>query len=139
MANLSGFLKPAYFEKTAEAVISDRFIGEDGEPLKFVMKTMPQEKLKSILNRSLKQVKDKNKVVGQEVDQDLFTVRCIVESCVQPDFKQQDICDAYGCVDPYSVPEKMLNAGEFKKLSQMFLDLNDLDNEKIDLMAVTKN
>lgn len=139
MANLSGFLKPAYFEKTAEAVISDRFLDENGEPLKFVMKSMPQEKMKSIIARSQKEVKSKGKVIGTEVDNDLFVARCIVESCIQPDFKDKDICEAYGCEDPYLVPQKMLFVDEYDKLGRMFLDLNGLDGSTIESLAVTKN
>lgn len=145
MANLVGFLKPTYLERTAEAEISDRFVDEEGKPLKFIMKSMPQAKLQSILKNAVKEAQSKNgkRKGGNEIDeatQNRITAVCIVESCVQPDFKQTDICEAYGTVDPYLVPERMLNAGEYKKLSDMFLSLNELNDETIaDLMAVTKN
>lgn len=145
MANLAGFLKPTYLERTAELVISDRFVDENGEPLKFIMKSMPQAKLQSILKNATKEARAKagKGKAGSDIDeavQNRITAVCIVESCVQPDFKQTDICEAYGTVDPYQVPERMLNAGEYKKLSDMFLNLNELNDDTIaDLMAVTKN
>lgn len=136
MANLAGFLKPAYTEKTATYTnISDRFIDEEGKPLAFILKTLPHSKMKSIANRSRKQ-KGKNE---GEIDQSLFISRCIVEACVQPDFKDRDLCLAYDTEDPYELPEKMLLSAEYEKLANAFLELNGSNGEALDVMSVTKN
>lgn len=134
MGNLAGFLKPTYTEKTVEVNISDRFLDDDGNPIPFRIKTVSHSKLKSLANRSRKQGKK-----GEELDQSLFIARCIVESCVQPDFKDTELCHAYGTEDPYELPEKMLLASEYEALAKAFLDLNGNEGEDLDVSKVTKN
>lgn len=135
MANLAGFLKPAYTEKTAEYIISDRFLDEDGNPIPFKLKTLPHSKMKSIANRSRKQ-KGKNE---GEIDQSLFISRCLVEACIQPDFKSKDLCDSYGTEDPYELPERMLLASEYEALAKAFLELNGSEGSELNITNVTKN
>lgn len=135
MPNLAGFLNPAYKEKTIEVIISDRFLDEEGNPIPFKLKSLPQTKMKSIAKRSMKAgAKNSN-----EIDTSLFIVRCIVESCIQPDFKSKDICDQYETEDPLEVPEKMLLASEYEKLGRAFLDLNGIEEGGLDITGVSKN
>lgn len=135
MANLSGFLNPAYKEKTIEVIISDRFLDENGEPIPFKLKSLPQTKMKAIAKRSMK-TGQKN---SNEVDAPLFIVRCIVESCIQPDFKSKDICERYDTEDPLEVPERMLLASEYEKLGRAFLDLNGIEEGGLEVTGVSKN
>lgn len=136
MANLAGFLKPTYTEKTATYTnISDRFVDDEGKPLAFILRTLPHSKMKNIANRS-RRSKGKNE---GEIDQSLFVARCIVESCIQPDFKDRDLCVAYDTEDPYELPEKMLLSSEYEKLANAFLELNGSNGEDLDVMSVTKN
>lgn len=136
MPNLAGFLKPTYSEKTAVFTnISDRFLDEEGNPLPFILKTLPHSKMKSIAQRSRK---SKGKNEG-DIDQSLFVSRCLVEACVQPDFKDRDLCLAYDTEDPYELPGKMLLASEYEKLANAFLELNGSNGEELDVMNVTKN
>lgn len=134
MANLAGFLKPTYTEKTIEVNISDRFLDDEGNPIPFKLKTVSHSKLKSLANRSKKQGKK-----GEELDQSLFIARCIVESCIQPDFHDVELCHAYNTEDPFELPEKMLLASEYEALAKAFLDLNGNENEDLDVSKVTKN
>lgn len=134
MANLAGFLNPTYSEKTIEVIISDRFVDEEGNPLPFILKTLPQVRLKSIAKRS-----QKTKGGNGEIDSSLFISRCLVESCIQPDFKGHDICMKYETEDPFEVPERMLLAAEYEKLGRAFLELNGLEDSGLDVTKVTKN
>ena len=135
MANLAGFLKPAYTEKTIEVVVSDRFLDENGDPIPFKIKSLPQSKMKMIAKRSLK-TGSKN---SNEIDSTQFIARCIVEACVQPDFKDRELCLAYESEDPIEVPEKMLLASEYEKLARAFLDLNGIEEGGLDITGVSKN
>lgn len=138
MSNLAGFFKPLYTEETREVVISDRFVDDDGKPLAFKLKTLSQDQMKAISKRS---VKDKivNGKKSQELDHDLFISRCLVESCIQPDFKDTELCKHYGTLDPYELPQKMLLVREYEKLGRTFIELNGLESEDIDIGEVTKN
>jgi len=138
MSNLAGFLKPLYTEETKEIIISDRFVDEEGKPLPFKLKTLSQTQMKGISKRSYREKYVNGKKVN-EMDQDLFISRCLVESCVQPDFKDVELCHAYGTEDPYDLPQKMLLVREYEKLGRAFIELNGLESSDIDLGEVTKN
>lgn len=134
MANLAGFLKPTYTEKTIELVISDRFLDDEGNPLPFKLKTLSQAQMKTIAKRSSKTTKG-----NTEIDNSQFIARCIVESTLQPDFKDRELCNAYGTEDPYELPELMLLTSEYEKLGRAFLELNGLEDGSLDVTKVTKN
>lgn len=137
MSNLQAFLKPQYKEETISVVLSDRFLDEDGKPVPFILKTLSQETLQSIARRSTKE-----KTIGgrktQEVDRAQHLARCIVESCIQPDFKDHDLCVAYGTEDPYCLPEKMLLVREYEKLGRAFIELNGLSEDSPELGEISK-
>lgn len=138
MSNLAGFLKPLYTESKQEVVISDRFVDEEGKPLPFILRSLTQERIRDITKHS-----NREKIVNGkktlELDSDLFISRCLVESCIQPNFKEKDICDQYGTIDPLEVPQKMLLIGEYNKLGQAFMELNGLNSGEFDLGEVSKN
>lgn len=138
MSNLAGFLKPTYTEKTVEIDISDRFLDDNGEPLHFKLKTLTQEQMQQIAKRSIKEKVVNGKKV-QEVDKLQHLARCIVESCIQPDFKDRELCLANGTEDPVELPQKMLLVSEYEKLTRAFLDLNGLTGDSPEFGEVSKN
>lgn len=137
MSNLSAFLNPTYTEKKAEVVISDRFLNEDGTPAKFVIKALPHEAFERIRKHSYKETTVNGKK-NQVVDSDIWLSRCIVESCVEPDFRNKELCERFGCIDPVSCPGKMLFEGEMHKLGKAILELNGLDDESPEMGMISK-
>lgn len=137
MSNLSAFLKPTYTEKKVEVIISDRFLNEDGTPAPFIIKSLSHEAFESIRKCSYKETVINGKK-NQVVDNDLWLSRCIVASCTQPDFRDKELCNAYGCEDPISCPKKMLLEGEIQKLGKAILALNGLDDESPEMGEVSK-
>jgi hypothetical protein len=137
MSNLSAFLKPTYTEKTIEIVISDRFVDDNGEPVPFIVKSLSHEAFESIRKRSYKEQVINGKK-NQIVDNNLWLSRCIVESCIQPDFHDKELCNAYGTEDPYACPSKMLFEGEIQKLGRAILSLNGLDDDSPEMGDITK-
>lgn len=138
MSNLSAFLKPTYTEKTVEVQISDRFIDpETGEPVPFILRSLSHDQFEAIRRISYKEQTINGKK-NQVIDNDLWLARCIVESCVQPDFKSRELCNAYGVELPVSCPQKMLLEGEFQKLGRAILELNGLTDESPELGELSK-
>ena len=138
MSNLAGFFKPLYTEETREVVISDRFVDENGKPIPFKLKSLSQEQMRDIAKRSIRE-KIVNGKKTQETDTDLFISRCLVTACLQPDFKDEELCKNYGTIDPFELPQKMLLAREYDKLGRVFIDMNGLESGEFDLGEVTKN
>lgn len=120
-ARLHAFLHPEYREKTAEIILSDRFKDEDGTVVPFIVKSINQEENTLLIKKCTPPGTDKN---GNEkpVNKILYQNAMIVECCVQPDFKDAEVCSAYGVVNPLDVPSKMLLAGEFGRLATFIME-----------------
>lgn len=129
MSVLQAFLHPVAVEDTKKVVISKRFIGEDGKPVPFEIRAISQEQ-----NNKLTKAHTRGKVVnGQRVeifDNAAYTNALIIACTVQPDFEDEELCKAYGCIDPANVPEKMLRAGEYTALVQEILSFSGFDADR---------
>lgn len=137
MSNLSAFMNPIYTEKTVKVVISDRFVDENGEPIPFTIKSLSHKAFESIRRRSHKDVMINGKK-NQVIDNELFFCRLAVESCIDPDFRNEELCHRYGCEDPVSCPANMLMEGEIYKLGKAILALNGMDEESPEMGDISK-
>ena len=128
MGNLSAFLKPAYTEKKIEVIVSDRFKDEDGNPVPVVMKSLTQAQMQAIAKQSTREKKVNGKIT-KDIDMNEHLNRCLIESIVFPDLRNKELCEAYGTIDPVSLPSRMFLIGEYQKLAQAFAELNGLEDE----------
>lgn len=126
MGVLEAFLHPIVVEETKRVEISKRFIGEDGKPVPFEIRTISQDE-----NARLIKKYNRRKVVngGVVTDNDTvgYTNALIVECTVQPDFQDSRMCETYGVLDPMLVPGKMLLSGEYSALVGEIMKLNGFD------------
>ena len=126
MNALSAFLHPAVTREEKEIIISKRFLGEDGKPTPFKIRSLTQEENAAIIKAATKQ----KKVDGQwqdSLDANELGARTIVEATIFPDFRSAELCEAYGTKDPVEVPGKMLFAGEFSRLLNAVSKLSGFD------------
>lgn len=126
MSALSAFLHPAVTREEKEVVISRRFLGEDGKPTPFKIRSLTQEENAAIIKASTRQ----KKVDGQwqdSIDANELSARTIVEATIFPDFRSAELCERYGTKDPVQVPGKMLLAGEFSRLIDAVSKLSGFD------------
>ena len=130
MGVLEAFLHPIAVEETKKVEISKRFIGEDGKPVPFEIKTISQAE-----NALLVKKYNRKKVVSGSVVADNDTVgytnALIVECTVQPDFRDSRMCETYGVLDPMMVPGKMLLSGEYSALVGEIMKLNGFDADSL--------
>ena len=130
MGVLEAFLHPIAVEETKKVEISKRFIGEDGKPVPFEIKTISQAE-----NAQLIKKYNRKKVVSGSVVADNDTVgytnALIVECTVQPDFRDSRMCETYGVLDPMLVPGKMLLSGEYSALVGEIMKLNGFDADSL--------
>lgn len=126
MSALSAFLHPAVTREEKEVIISKRFLGEDGKPVPFKIRSLTQEENAAIINAATK----KKKVDGQwqdTLDANELSARTIVEATIFPDFRSAELCETYGTKDPVQVPGKMLLAGEFARLIDAVSKISGFD------------
>ena len=127
MATLYAFLHPEPIEKTKDVIISTRFKDENGKVIPFTIKNITQEE-NTALNKKCKRVDTIKGVRMESFDNIKYTNLLVVACTANPDFREADICEAYHTMDPLDVPSRMLTAGEFTKLTQEIMDLNDFDD-----------
>ena len=131
MSNLSAFLHPVQSTGTHEVVISKRFVGEDGQPVPFRIRPLTQEENDAITKRCLRQTKV-NGQIAERMDNVAYSRRLVVAATVEPDFQNEELCSAYGTMDPLEVPGKMLLAGEYSKLSKEIMALSGFETDGLE-------
>lgn len=132
MNALSAFLHPTVTVEEQELVISKRFLGEDGKPVPFKIRSLTQEENSKIIKAATKRKKIGNE--WQDVlDKNEYDTRLIIAATVSPDFQSAELCEHFNTKDPLQVPGKMLFAGEYVKLGEAITKLSgfgqSLDDE----------
>ena len=122
MGVLSAFLHPEPMDITKEIIISDRF-REDGKPVPFKIRTISQAENDALVKKAQKVDMVRGRRIQYQDDQK-YTNSLIVACTVQPDFRDAELCQAYGTLDPLEVPGKMLLSGETAKLVEAIMSLN---------------
>ena len=122
MGVLSAFLHPEPMDITKEIIISDRF-KEDGKPVPFKIRTISQAENDALVKKAQKVDMVRGRRIQYQDDQK-YTNSLIVACTVQPNFKDAELCQAYGTLDPLEVPGKMLLSGETAKLVEAIMTLN---------------
>jgi len=127
MSNLSAFLNPARVDNRA-LVISDRFKEEDGRPAPFVIRPLTQQENDGLVRQSTHTVKVNGQPV-EKLNSLEYGRRVVVAATVTPDFTSEELCRAYGTMDPLEVPGRMLLVGEYNKLSSAIMELSGLTDD----------
>ena len=130
MGVLEAFLHPIAVEESKKVEISKRFIGEDGKPVPFEIKTIPQGENSQLIKKYTRR-KLVNGTTTEIFDTTAYTNALIVECTVQPDFQDSRMCEAYGVLDPMLVPGKMLLSGEYSALVGEIMKLNGFDADSL--------
>lgn len=138
MDNLQAFLNPVFAEEVKEVVISKRFVDKDGKPVPFRIKTIMQEENER-LTRKCRKVETIRGQRVESMDNQKYNRALIVACTIEPDFRNADLCKAYGTVDPLDLPGKMLTVGEANNLAREILDLNGFSDEAEQLEDEAKN
>lgn len=127
MSNLSAFLHPAKAENKT-VVISKRFKGEDGSLVPFVIRAISQQENETLIRQST-QTKKINGQPVEKLNNLEYGRRVVVTGTVSPDFTSEELCKAYGTIDPLEVPSRMLLVGEYNRLSDAIMALSGLDDD----------
>ena len=128
MSDLHAFLHPVQGDDTVEIVISKRFLCEDGKPVPFRIRALTQEENDELTKKSMHLAKGGRRG-EKELDRIGYNRRILVAATVSPDFSNEELCTAYGTMDPLEVPGRMLLAGEYDRLSREILALSGFDED----------
>ena len=147
MSALDALLNPAYESQTKDVALGKRLIDpETGEPAKFTLRTMTSDERATIRKRCIV-TRESDGSKYNEVDNDAFLARCLVECCVNPDLKSTAFC-TFPPREPGAKPivvspdvalKRRLLVPEYEALAGAFLELNRRDEAAPAEDDVTKN
>ena len=140
MGDIKAFLQPPVLNETKEVIISKRFKDENGKPVPFVIRVIDQETNDRLTKKATKS--SKSGASAKDFDSMKYG-KLLIDACVvTPNFKDSELCDYYKTVNQLDVPGRMLTAGEYKRLVNAILELNEItvsDEEFDELDEEAKN
>ena len=132
MSKLKAFLKGSALEavKEVEFKVSDRFVNEDGEVEKFLLRILGPNEITKVQDSGLI-------VKGKDVEfkSDVMQLNLAVATTKEPDLMNKELQDSYGVTTPHDLLIKMLTGPEYLKLIQKAMKINGLSeslDEKVD-------
>ena len=134
MSDLYAFLHSDEVSEEKEVIISDRFKDENGKIVPFKIRSLSQEEVENLAQKSRK-IRRINGKRMESVDDLELSRRIVVAGTVFPDFSNTELCNKYGTLDPLVVAVRMLKSGEFKALASQISNLSGYD----DLVEEVKN
>ena len=134
--SLAAFLNPIKVENELVEV-SDRFIGEDGNPVKWEIRAIGSKENDQLMRKHTK----RDKKTKQEIfDRTSYINDLVASAVVYPDLKNSELQQAYGVLGEVELLQKMLSVmGEFMRLSESVQKLSGLDVEDEDQVEAIKN
>lgn len=120
--------------KEVEVVISPRFKDKDGNILKFKIKPMSGDDFGKY-QKQCTSMTFNNRKKETHFDSGKFNVMCIINHCVDPDFKDAEFLKKLGVQTPEQAVGKVLLAGEIVELGGQITSISGFDvdiNEEIE-------
>lgn len=136
--SLKSFLNPTYTELTKEIEVSKRFKNDDGSIAKFKIKSIPQSENERLIKECTKRYKSKGEWI-EELDKIAYQKKIILTCTIEPDFADSELCKLHGVLNPLDVPGRMLLTGEYAKLANAIMDINEFGPDEETLMDEAKN
>lgn len=122
-----------------EIAISKRYLGADGQPVKFRLKAIPTKRIEELRKdcTTIKHIK------GQRVenfDRNTFVCRVAIETTVYPNFRDPKLLESYKCIDPVDLAKSVLNlSGEYSDWTEACFVLNGYEIDIKEEVAKAKN
>lgn len=120
--------------KEIEVAVSPRFKDKDGKLLKFKIKPMTGDQFGKY-QKQCTTITVNGKRKETSFDSGKFNLLCIVNHCVDPDFKDADFIKQLGVQTPEQAVSKVLLAGEIVELGNQVTQVSGFDtdiNEEIE-------
>ena len=117
-----------------EVAISPRFKDKDGNLLKFKIRPMSGDEF-GMFQKACTKINMNGKKRETSFDSGKYNVMCIVNCCLDPDFRNAEFLKKVGAVTPEQAVSKVLLAGEIVELGNQISSLSGFDidiNEEIE-------
>lgn len=138
MSDLYAFLNPIETEEEKEVIVSKRFVGKDGKPQPFRIKSLTQADNERITKAATRVYKENGQRM-EKLDSVDFGRRMVLEATIFPNFADKALCERYKTLDPAEVPGKMLRAGEYATLLRVIMDFSGFNQDLGAMEDAAKN
>ena len=110
-----------------------------GDVIPFVIKTVPT-KIRDRLRKQCTLFKGKKHNRHEEFDKTRFQKLLIIEGCGYPDFRDVQLLESYGCVDPADLVDRILcKPGDQDRILLEILEFNGYLEDEEELVEEAKN
>ncbi len=123
MSSLKAFLNPVQVANK-DVLISERFVGEDGKPIPFIIKPITQKENEQLIKKYTKVDRKGNETFNRTEYVQALTASAVVE----PNLSDSKLQDKYGLGETEAL-KNMLLIGEFANLAQAVQELSGLDKD----------
>ena len=138
MSNFRQFMKQnVKAHENKRIVLSDRFVGEDGEPIAFEFRTLTSKDVDAAREAAVKRTGKR----GTETDVDTTKLihTLIEKAMVCPDLQDTELQNSYGVMGASALISEMFDAKEYAKLNSIVTDLAGFDVDDEELIKEAKN
>ena len=127
--------------KPTSVIVSKRFVDEDGNIIPFRIKPISSKRIEQIQEDCTTPIKRKGRLTGEEkIDYNRFGARIGIESTVYPNFRDADLLQDYGLVDPVDLAKEILSVGgEYAEWISQVQRINGFDEDFEELVKSAKN
>ena len=138
--DLSAFLNPIK-EENCKCVATRRFIGEDGKPEQWEIKSITGIEDEAIKKSCMVKVAQSGKrgSVKQEFDFNKYLALLATACTVYPNLNSTQLQNAYGVMGAEDLLKKMLKPGEYDNYIAKVQEINGFDTPQSDLIEEAKN
>ena len=124
--------------KEVEVAVSSRFKDKEGNLLKFKIKPMSGDEFGKY-QKQCTSISFNNRKKETNFDSGKFNVLCIVNHCVDPNFKEADFLKSLGVQTPEQAVSKVLLAGEIVELGNQISSISGFDTDINEEIEKAKN
>lgn len=123
---------------TYQVVISDRFLDEDGNPIKWEIEALLPKEYMRIVNGAGTRINAKTKEIA--LDDTSASLYELIGKCVKyPDLRDMELQESYGVVGIPNLIDAMLKAKEFLFLNNVLTEIHASDKDVNELVEEVKN
>lgn len=124
--------------KEVEVPVSKRFRDKEGNLLKFKIRPMNGEEFGKYQKQSTS-ITFNNRKKETQFDSAKFNMMCIVNHCIDPNFKDVEFLKKLGVQTPEQAASKVLLAGEIVELSSQITSISGFDTDINEEIEKAKN
>jgi len=137
MGTLRAFMRENVKVKDNEFhVISDRFVDENGEPIRFEFRRLKSKEVDAANDAAISKGKKRK---DYDIDTRKLMHSLVISSLVYPDLEDVELQKSYGVMSADALIDEMFYADEYSKIVSIVGEMAGFDKDDMELIDEAKN